>query len=519
VRAVLHKSWPVVAATASAALIVLSAPGVVPWPAASLLAWVAFAPILLALQRLSMRGAVLVGWWGGVLVNAGLSCWMPGVLARFSALPPWLAIAASVPLWAWSGLTWAAWAGCVGYLRAYRWAPVAGACVLVALERFLPVVFPYSLGITQYRNLWIAQGAEFGGPYLLTLLMVLSGAAVARSLTMSVSRCWAGWPVAAAGLALPLLVAGAGALRLASISEAWQAAPVFRVGVVQAGQVQTGWQAQPDPPDLLARYQELSSFLQRQEPAPELLVWPEKAYPLLIRRDAAHDYPVGNDRRVRRGFDAPLVFGANAVQVDTRELSNAAFLLDSEGRVRGLYEKVILIPYSEWVPGILHGRIPGGKRYLAGSRREPLELATAAHGPVRLGTFICFESAFPHHVRALMGHEPDVLLNLSDDTWFGDGAEPEQHLAHVVFRAIEARRDIVRATGAGISAWVAATGEVVRSLPVDAGAPGGATLVAEARLLKQRSFQARWGHLFPWACAAAAVAMLAGGWRRARVRA
>ena len=106
----------------------------------------------------------------------------------------------------------------------------------------------------------------------------------------------------------------------------------------------------------------------------------------------------------------------------------------------------------------------GGQRYRSGDRLGPTLVPVSADtlpsGKVAVGVFISFESTFPSHVRSIASRGARVLINLSDDTWFGDGAEPEQHLAHVVFRAIENRRDVVRATGGGVSALIASTGEV-----------------------------------------------------------
>jgi apolipoprotein N-acyltransferase len=128
---------------------------------------------------------------------------------------------------------------------------------------------------------------------------------------------------------------------------------------------------------------------------------------------------------------------------------------------------------------------------------------------MQAGVFICFESAFPGHVRALVASGAEVLINLSDDSWFGDSAEPEQHLAHIVFRAIESRRDVVRSTGSGISALISASGEVEKRLPVSHSGATVAVLAAEPRLLRARGIYARLGDAFALACAMlTAAAML-----------
>ena len=125
-----------------------------------------------------------------------------------------------------------------------------------------------------------------------------------------------------------------------------------------------------------------------------------------------------------------------------------------------------------------------------------------------------FESAFSRHVRDLVAGGARLLVNLSDDSWFGDGAEPEEHLAHAVFRAIESRRDLIRVAGSGISAHVTATGQVERSLAVSHSDGSVAVLIAEPRLLQAHGLNHWLGEGFPLACAVLIVAALVVSRRR-----
>jgi apolipoprotein N-acyltransferase len=118
-------------------------------------------------------------------------------------------------------------------------------------------------------------------------------------------------------------------------------------------------------------------------------------------------------------------------------------------------------------------------------------------------------------VGALVAQGAQVLVNLSDDSWFGDSAEPEEHLAQAVFRAIESRRDLVRATGSGISAFITAAGQVERALPVSHPGDAVAVLTAEPRRLQIRSLYAWFGDGFALACLVVTlVALLVSGSRK-----
>jgi apolipoprotein N-acyltransferase len=229
-----------------------------------------------------------------------------------------------------------------------------------------------------------------------------------------------------------------------------------------------------------------------------------------MRHDAAHDYPDGNPRRVRQGFASPLLFGFTAIDVAHHFVTNSAALLDRDGQVRGVYDKIHLIVWSEWLPAFLDKYVPGGPRYRSGTSLDPMRLPIQGNGHVPISTFICFESAFPAHVRSLAAAHSQLLVNLSDDSWFGLSAEPDEHMAHAVFRAIETRRDLVRATGSGKSALIAATGEIERQSPISTPADGkeGVTLAGHARLISHRSWYARMGDLFPALCLLCSLVVL-----------
>lgn len=479
----------VAAAVATGLLVVLAAPGVLPWSAAGWLAWVAFVPLLLVLDRVSIRCAALLGWLAGLTLTLGLCPWFPGLLARFANLHPAWAVLATGVIAAVQALTWAGWAALV---RARpRVIPLAllAPAAFVAIERWVPLIFPYSLGLTQYRALWLLQAAELGGPYVLTFLCIAAAAALVGVIdARGQRRPWPARPLVAVGSAI-VVTAVFGYVRVEQVREDRRGAPTLTVAAVQAGVVHTGWSTPPDDPDVLRRYQQTSARTEQEHGPVDLLLWPEKAYPLLIRADARHDYRPGHRRRVRRGFDGALAFGLTSVDPATRQVQNSVALLDEHGSLRVVYDKVKLILYSEWLPWWMQGWFEGGKRYEPGRRFSPVWLRTSA-GTVPVAFFICFESGFPAHVARLMRRGPQLLINLSDDAWFGDTVEPEQHLSQVVFRAVESRRDLVRATGSGISAFITAAGEIDRALPIHRSADQARGLVGEVRLLTRSGLYA-----------------------------
>jgi len=514
--------WPwarvLVPGLATAFLATVSAPGYAHGRTLALVAWTTFVPLLLVLPTLSRRQAALSGLAAGCATYLGWAAWMPGLMARFSGWPPSLALAATLALALVSGVGWSLWSYVVRRLDCGLPLLLGAPSAFVVVERWFPTVFPWSLGLAHYRFRDVSQVAELGGPFVISFFEVLVAA--------TVSHAWWSWRrsgrIAWRGptflvFALLALVAG-GRVRRTQIEALRARAPSVRMAAVQAGTVASGWRAQVAP-NLLDRYRAVTKDLEGSSGRFDLVVWPEKASPVL-RKDSVHDYPPGHARRIGDDFLSPLLFGAETIDVNTHERWNSAALLWPDRQLHVVYSKVELILWSEWLPTWAERRF--GPRYRPGGSVDPVVVPVSVAGrpagdPLLVGTFICFEAAFAPHVRSLVAHGAQVLVNLSDDRWFGEGAEPEQHLAHAVFRAIETRRDLLRATGSGISAFITATGEVERSLPLSiSDAP--AVLMAAPRRLQITSAAARLGNTFVESCAVFSFAAVLAAQRRERRR-
>ena len=124
---------------------------------------------------------------------------------------------------------------------------------------------------------------------------------------------------------------------------------------------------------------------------------------------------------------------------------------------------------------------------------------------VRVGAFICYEAAYPNLVRRFVQNGATLLVNVSNDAWFGNTAGARQHLMHAMMRAIENDRDLLRVTNAGISALVTADGRVVDPLPTFTPA----AQVWQARTRSDRTFYTRRGDWFAIGCSILTAAVLA----------
>jgi len=233
-------------------------------------------------------------------------------------------------------------------------------------------------------------------------------------------------------------------------------APTFRVGVVQ---VNMGiFEKRSEVLEGHRRHLEQSQVLEDAGPL-DLIVWPESAYVGTLSRDVPW-----NADFIRGPLQTPLLFGGVSVESSNgkRRVYNSVFLMDGEGLVRATYDKTYLLMFGEYLPfgdtfPILYELSPNSGRFTAGSHVRPVQL-----GDWQISTPVCYEDILARFTRKMVREaKPHVLINLTNDAWFGDTQEPFIHLVLSKYRAIEHRRYLVRSTNSGISAVVDPLGRVV----------------------------------------------------------
>ena len=214
-----------------------------------------------------------------------------------------------------------------------------------------------------------------------------------------------------------------------------------------------------------------------------------------------------------RRTEATFLIGSLSYAVKTAGpvFYNSAYLLGPDGGVQGKYDKAHLVPFGEYVP--LRRWLPFLGKMVAqvGDFEAGQKGLTLAWAPHRLGIQICYEIIFPGLSRAMALNGADLLVNLTNDAWYGRSSAPFQHFMITVFRAVENRRTLVRAANTGISGFVDPVGRVhsATSLFEDA------AVTRSIPILKDRSVYTRWGDLFAGVCLAVSAAlMIMAGIRR-----
>jgi apolipoprotein N-acyltransferase len=468
------------------------------------LEWICLVPVLWAIRDQRPARAFLIGWLAGIAMNCGGFYWAIQMFQQFAGMAWPLAALGLLLLAAANGILFAAWAWATRLItRDTGWSVAwVSPVVWTALEKFWPELFPNYLGASQYRLSFVTQIADLTGILGVTFMVVYLNSTV-----FAVLEQWSGKrrhavrlvAVFAAVLAAVLIY---GQVRIRSVDLQAAAADKLTIGLIQANR--GAGDKRSDPDSVLREHREMSGMLAAAN-HPDLIVWPESVFRLrMMSRNGS--LPAGE----LGGTHTPTLFGAalNIMQDGTPRVFNTALLTDDAGRIMGSYDKMVLVPLGEYIPfgetfPALYSLVPSVGRFWPGESREPLPF-----GKYLLSASICYEDIFPGQIRSLMrggldSRIPDVLINLSNDSWYGKSTEPIEHLALASFRSIEHRRSLVRSTNTGISAFVDPVGRIVKR----SGIWTRETLVDRVPVMKQGpTIYALLGDWLGWVCALLALA-------------
>lgn len=444
-------------AIASGALIALSFPNA----GLSFLAWVALIPLLIALEGASTRTAFRIGFTCGLSAYAIILYWINIVVTRYGHLP-W---AVSVPIYlmlvAWLALffglaTLTARMGERCGLKSAFTLPVAWVAFDL-LRSFLLSGFPWGmLGHSQYRILPLIQVADISGVYGLTWLIVLANVVLYRVLR-AVSGSGVPYPVKSALLLLIALIAtlfyGFGRL---NGPEATTGAPL-RVALIQGNIDQDVKWSPAFQERTVAIYERLTR--EAAKGGVDLVVWPESAVPFFFQDEPHY---AGRIRNLARELGAHLLIGSPAHELRNGRQTylNSAFVIAPDGETAGRGDKLHLVPFGEYVPlkrllPFVNKLVVGIGDFSPGEHASPLSV-----GRTTAGLLVCYEGIFPELSREYVRNGARILVNITNDAWYGRSSAPYQHFSIAVFRAVETRTPLLRAANTGITAIIDQNGHI-----------------------------------------------------------
>ena len=484
-----------------------------PLPGVYVLSWFALAPLLVALLRARPAGELevadavrlrpatpgqgfLLGYVCGILWYAGTCYWIYDTMRRYGGLSAPLALLALFLFCCYLGLYHGLFGLLVSLLvgpgRDYRRVLVTAPFLWVAVElaRTRVTGFPWNLlGIAQVDNVALCRIAGWTGVYGISFEIVLVNIALVATFLV---------PRGKRGTMLVAALAAAAVLQAGTLVEAPDAKADHAALLVQQNvPVTANW----TPIYFQQTLNELTELTVKsaasQPGAPiDLIVWPETPAPFFTNdarfRDAVSE--------MARQTKAWLVVGAVGTATPTQAdgpFFNSAALISPSGTWTARYDKVHLVPFGEYLPfpsvfsfvGGLTKEVGESQR---GAARRPLD----AGGEV-LGVFICYESIFPDEVRQFADQGAQVLVNISNDGWYGDSGAYAQHVNQTRMRAIENNRWILSDADTGVTASIDPWGRVVAKVP----RKEPMVLAAPYALTSVTTFYTRHGDWFAYACA------------------
>ena len=332
------------------------------------------------------------------------------------------------------------------------------------LNTYVPdLAFPWlPLGLALTPMPAMIQASELSGVHGLSFVLAAMNGLLADA-WLARDRPRAVWSRVAIAAALPLALWAYGAARMPGVEA--QLRPVADIAVVQPNIPQQDKWQEENRDSIVTRLGRLTREVARRGEA-KLIVWPEVALPGFLV-----EHPEWRDtlRAIAADRPVPLVFGVLDVEytsATTYEYYNAAMLADSVGQVGSQppYRKGHLVPVVERVP-FLNPRWFSGFKYFGGfgAGHDPRPFVL---GFGEVGVLICYESVFPARSRTLRALGTDVLLNITNDAWFGRTVAPYQHNAHLSLRAIENRVSVVRSANTGISGYIDPLGRTIDATPL-----------------------------------------------------
>ena len=455
----------------------------------------ALVPLFWALKGKSLKAGFGLGLVSGLAHYVALLYWIVFVTHVFGHLPLIVAIGILLLLAGYLSLYTAAWGLGVAWGQARRlsllwWAPV----LWVALEfgqTYIISGFPWELlGNGLFLHPLLLQLADFTGVYGLSFLVVLVNAGLYLLVSPPRGQALRFRQAAVVCLILAFWL-GYGYYRLGEVVKLEASSPKIKVAVVQGNLKQGEKWKKEMVQATLDRYADLT----RRVKGARLIVWPETAAPFFYLRTPDLDAEV---QKIAQENDAYLLFGSPAWELTTQgeRYFNRAYLLNPEGRTIGVYDKAHLVPYGEYVPLRKYFPFIGKMVPMVGDFAEGRLGATVSLPEGAIGPLVCYESIFPYLSRAQVANGARLLVNITNDAWFGKTAAASQHLSMAVLRAVENHVCLARAANTGISAFIDGAGRIVWQSELyvpDAHA-------VELAWLPGGSLYTRIGDVFAWAC-------------------
>lgn len=478
----------------SAILVVISFPKI----NIDFLIFLSLVPFFLSISRDSKIKTLISGFVTGFFISLLGFLWIMDVIINFSDVHPILAAIACILYAIYSSIMFILYAFIFRYLQNFPRFHlfILLPAIYTILEFFFPCIFPWNLGASIYRRIELIQIADVAGISGITFLILIINAFLYLSIKEKKVLIKEGIVT----LFLVILAIGYGHFRINE--QQIIASDRVKFLIVQPNvsneEKDIAFRNADVSMKLMAKMERLSITNEK----PDIVLWPETALPFLL------EYPSHKffkDRltafSMQNGFD--MIVGA--IGFDGKNEYNSSFLISRDGKILDRYDKIKLLMFGEYIP--FSDRFPfllklysGSGNFGKGNKYIPF-----MYDNVEIITPICYELVIPGLIRKLMAPVSNgIIVNLTNDSWFGDTQEPHQHLALSVFRAVEHHVPIVRATNTGISAVIDRNGKILKKSALFRED----SIYAEVESGHQNTFYKKHGELFLFTLIVTVVFML-----------
>ena len=474
----------------------------------------------------TLKQALFGGWLTQFILNLIGFYWIAYTAVEFGHFPWWAGVLVLLGFAATAHLYYPL-GGFLGMWATRKFGLKTGASFFVIAfafalcDLYVPKIFPWHFG---YPWMWAKfPGAQFGDVIGFEGLNVLT-IFVNTLLAWSISVAGGLKKIRLSPLATKLAAAAVVLALLPNILGFGRAAPWARtdaelsflgvqanIGNFEKLQAERGGSFGVP---VVEKFTNLTRKALEANPTAQIVVWPETAMPTYLDNEAAMTMLGRRIFDFAREIKLPLITGAYSVDAGTPRAYNAFFVVDENGRVPvSPYRKSILLafgetfPFSEYIP-YMEKLFPNQGSYTRGPGPTVKSVAVAGR-QVQIGPQICYEGLYPWFTAALAEQGAQVILNVTNDSWYGKSFERYQHLYMTLARAIEFRRPLVRITNTGISTAVLATGEVLEHSPMEVEWTGLFRIpyITDA----PHTPYEKYGWLWPWALALGLVLLLGFG--------
>jgi apolipoprotein N-acyltransferase len=481
----------------------------------AVLCWLALVPLLIALlgaKSLKTREFAILGYACGILWYLGSCYWVMPTMYLYGGMSKPAGFGILLLFALYLGLYHALFAILIGLLRRFwraGYVLLASPFVWVAVElaRARITSFPWDqLGVAQVDNPLLTLLAPWGGVYAMSFVIAAVNALVASWWVLERHS----WTPVVTGVSLAIALQAGGwakAMRdeghLHSLPEAKRYAVLLQGNLAESG---------PEAPRNGDSDSLLTAFVQQSltkaDVYPQVIIWPESPAPLATN-DPKFRQMIGT---MAQAANSAAIIGAEGIEIDSSvprgyKAYNSAALFAADGSYRGHYDKIHLVPFGEYLPFASIFQFAGGLVAEVGESDRGHYRTVFRPDGHGYGTFICYESIFADEVRQFVKGGAEVLVNISNDGWYGDTSAPWQHLNMARMRAIENRRWVLRDTNTGVTGAIDPYGHLREQAPRHT-----RTAIAVGfDYADEMTFYTRFGDLFAYGCSLVVITLLGYG--------